>query len=592
MSLSPKPNASTPSTGTITPIKDVDDIILDEYRRSPQFVYVQERVRKLPPPAKIQTDKFNWNKGIFREKGVPIPIALATQFALALLMVVVPVVLVHGKLIPGAYPLFSQTPPTAPSLVVEILRVIILIGIPYTVYVAIQAGICFIPWITYKSYKASKTEVHEALRTKIEYVLGMREYVGMAVSGTILAAVARILYPHPPPPPTPQLPQGQETPLDITAITSWLSSHANRPYQLYFTNAGLAICIILWVLFVEKFIVRMVAARYHSHGLALRIQINKFARKVTKSIYDYFMETHPELRYKKYDAGMLIYTTLGKETVSKEDFFPYMDEPEAIRYFSILDPDVMGALNQDQFLAAIDSIDLEQSAIDRAFLDQTRIIGRFDNLLMSIVWLLSILILVMIFDPSTRIIIGVMFSFVAGFVFLFQGLAKQAFESIVFVLFTHPFDADDTVYIDEVMYRVHELGLWTSSYLTNGGQLTYIANRTLIVKPIVNLRRSPLMSEFITISVMPTTSKEKIRQLEGRLIDWLKENQRDFVPVMFIRGFKVMDKEHMLLEMNVSHRSNFNDYNKREFRNRKFVMRLKELIQELGIELSPPLVAR
>jgi hypothetical protein len=63
------------------------------------------------------------------------------------------------------------------------------------------------------------------------------------------------------------------------------------------------------------------------------------------------------------------------------------------------------------------------------------------------------------------------------------------------------------------------------------------------------------------------------------------------VPNIFIRGFRIHDKEHMILEFTLSHRSNFNNMMKREQRTKKFMFFLREAIQELKIELSPPLRA-
>lgn len=589
----------TPPNGDISPINDIDDIILDEYRKSPQFVYAQERVKRLPPPLKLKLDKFNWNKGYFREQGLPLPVTLGSGLLLALLMTITPPVLVYGKLIPNAYPLFSTSAPVNLNVLVEILRGVFLAGVPLLVFILIQITICLIPYLTFKAYRARNLDVEEKLRIRIEQFLSIREYLGYSAASIVLAVLAQFLYPLPAAPTTAPVVTaatggGKEAKaaVPLEAVQSWVQSYRQRPYQFYVTNGSLALAVIYALLFVEKLLVRMVAYRYHAHGLDIRIHINKFARHITSQLKKHFLSIHPELEDRNWDNGLIIFSSIGKQSISREDFYPYMDEADAVRYFTVIDPDVVGSLSMDQFLAAIDSLYLEQSAIDRAMLDQSRIIARFDGLLMIFFWIAAIIVTMLVMDPSTRLLIGIMFSFVGGFFFLFSNLAKQAFESIVFVLFTHPFDADDYVIIDNIVYRVHELGLWESSYVTIEGQLTYMPNRILSSKAIVNLRRSPIMTEFVSLSVMPTTSREKIRKLELKLIEWLKENQRDYVPVMFIRGFKVIDKEHMILDLSISHRSNFNDMVKKEFRSRKFVLYLRECITELGIELSPPLAAR
>lgn len=602
-----------------TPIADIDDIVLDEHRRSPQFIFVQEQVKKLPPPGKVQTDLFNWKYGHFRGTGSPLVVRIGVQLLVALLLCSSVIVVEFTDWIPDGYTLFSRSTPVKLDFVVETLRFFFLVGVAFLFYVVSQSVICLIPWLTYRACKQQNTEPNEILRSKIEQLLSIRYYVGYAVFGLVIALMSRILYPY-----------NAEAIMDESATKAFvkvlketaqdvkakaaeagqdeksasdnaaaaneiikmaknLKSFTRQPFQYFVASGCLAIGLVTAVLLVEKILVRLVSHRYHSHGLALRINVNRFARKVTKQLREYFLQRDPSLHNKQWDAGVLIYNCIGKETISQEDFYDYMSETEASRYFSILDPDLQGSLGKDQFLAAIDGLYLEQSAIDRAFNDQNRIIERFDRLLMSAVWIISVFITVICLNPPIRFLITICAGVIGSTAFMFQDTIKSVFKSIVFILFTHPFDADDWIIIDDALYNVHELGLWTSTYKCQSGQVVYISNLSLVNKPIINLRRSPIMNEFIQISIMPTTTRAQIQNLEATLLQWLKEHQRDYVPTLFIRSVKMTDKEHLTLEMNLAHRSNFNDQIKKDFRSRKFMFRVKECLEELNIELSPPL---
>lgn len=584
----------SPDSLAITPIQDVDDIILDEHRKSPQFVYVQERVKHLPPPVKFQNDRFNWYKGNFRDTGIPLALSLSTQLFLASLLTIVPILLTYGKHIPDTYPLFSTSPPVKTEFWTEILRATVLVGAPYALYVSVQIVICLIPWVIFHAYRAKRKDIHEPLRLTIEHLLNLRQYLGYASAAILLAGLARLFYPMAAIPQNIVQEGAEAIAIDKIpeSLAQKLKEYKSRPYQFYVNSGSLAFALVCCILLIEKVIVQVVSNRYHAHGLSVRIQINKFARRVTSSLADYFITQDPSLANNGYDKGMIIFSVMGKELLRKEDFFPYMDEPEAIRYFSILDPDSIGSLTQDQFLSSIDSLYLERSAIDRAYTDQNRIVGRFDRMMMLFVWIVSVVVVILALDPSMKVLLGFGVSILAGFIVLFAGMAKQAFESIVFILFTHPFDADDSVIIDDVYYRVEELGLWVSSYITCSGHLVYMSNLSLTKKAIINLRRSPIMNETFTLSIMPSTSRDKLRQLEEKILGWLKENQRDYVPVIFIKGFKVIDNEHMHVDITLSHRSNFNDMTKKDFRSRKFVLQLKQLIEELSIQLSPPIAPK
>lgn len=551
-------------------------------------------MQKLPPSQKLRLDIYDWKKGGFYEGGVTLWIGLFVKLLLAVILSLGPPILVYMNLVPNAYPLLSMTPPNSYDAIVEALRFIWLIGVSYLVYVITQIVLCIIPSIAFYVYKVPNVDMHQSVRRSVETLLSLRTYIGYAAGGAVLAAFGRALYPQPSTTAAVAAAAAAGGPKAAKKVTLALiqqdfSAYIQRPPQFFIANACLSIGIICGILLFEKVVVKAVAHRFHAHGLAHRIEINKFARKVTKGLREHFLgsKTLPKSK----TNGEIIFDTLGKAELSKEDFYAYMDESEAIRYFNVIDPDMVGSLDRGQFIAAIDSLYGEQSAIDRAFLDQTKIIDKFDRLLMAVVVILSILVVCTILEPPIDFLLTSLVALVIGLVVVFGATARTAFESIIFIIFTHPFDADDMIVVDDVYYLVEELGLWNSTFVTTSGQLVYIPNVLLASKPIVNLRRSPIMSELISFSVLPTTSQDKVKKLEERLLQFLKANLRDYVPNIFIRGFRIRDKEHMQLEFTLSHRSNFNNMMKREQRTKRFMFFLREAIQELKIELSPPLKA-
>ena len=604
------PLLTPPPIGSPTPVQDIDDIVLDEHRRSPQFVYVQEQVRKLPPPAKVVLDRFNWRQGFYRKEGKSLVTEYSIKFAVSLFMVFGPMILVRlifGESVFGTKAETAVAAAAAPLSVAmsrfkEVLRFIFFIGVPYMSYVALQSAICFLPWAIFKIFRAKREDPPEELRSRVEELLAARIRMGYALFGLVLWLLAQVMYPAVSPESMKAAKKAlkkavkkeaeEEGKLDIMKITTEMAAYFARDMNFFFLYGSLAVAATSWILLAEKLLILMVAHRFHSHGLQTRITINKFARRVTRSLQGYFLEANPDLANRNWDMGVLIWEVMGKENISKEDFFPFMDESEATRYFSILDPDAVGTLTKDQFLAAVDGLYLEQSAIDRAFLDQTRIIDRFDSLMMAVAGIASAFLTIVILEPPVDVLISILIGVIGSLFFMFKDTLVMAFRSIVFVIFTHPFDADDAVVIDEVFYRVHEIGLWTSTFITNEGHLIYMNNLSLSMKPIVNLRRSPIMTESIAISVLPTTSRDQISKLESKLLRWLEKHKRDYVPSIFVRGVRVTDKEHMRLEMSLSHRSNFNDQVKKDFRSRKFMLYLMEAVAEVRIELSPPLISQ
>lgn len=533
--------------------------------------------------------QFDWANGRFYSAGAPLWIRFTLQFLVALLMTAAPPILTYMKLVPGAYPLLSLAPPVQPNAVVEGLRAVWLLGLGALVYVGAESALCLLAWGTWAYGHVEGKDVSETVAHKIEQTLSIRQNFGYAWMGAAMAVFSRVLYPQPV---VVVRTATKATGEVIAEFVSTVEEYVSRSPQFFVANSCLAFAIIMGALLCERLLIKTIAHRFHSTGLSERIESNRFARKITKAIRRHALQgTKPnaQLRAK---SGQVIFDHFHKHTLSVGDFATLMDDELARRYFGLLDQEMLGALNRAQFLEAVERLYEEQAAIDRTFLDQCCIIDKLNSLLMVIVGLVSFFAAMLVMDMPVRFLLTVVIAIVGSTAYIVHGMAKSAFDSIVFIIFTHPFDYGDLVIIGEHTYRVQELGLWTSAYNSTGGQLVYIANKTLINTPIVNLRRSPVMDESVQLMVLPSTSAAKIKELEALMVAWLKENEREYVPKLTITGFRITDREHMQLKLSICHRANFQDMERKNMRARKYMLQLKELIAALGIELSPPLLPK
>ncbi len=555
---------------------------------------------------RLPTDSFDWKHGWFKEEGLPLWLNLLLQFLFSLLMITTPPIISQMKLVKGAYPLLCSTPPIQPNAIMETLRVVWLLGGATMIYFFIQLFLCIVPYVTFKLAEWRCVPVEDAVRQSIEQTWSIREYFGLAGAGIALAVFSKILYPELEistdlvsavvskvvSEEKDEKDKGKIHIPDIITVSKNLENYFQNSTQFFVKRGCLAFAVVAFLVLFEKLILKAVTHRYQSHSLEDRIASNKFARKIIQALKKYIISnTKLKKSEKKCKNRDLIFNFIGKSTVTADDFAVYMNADVAKRFFSILDPDNLTELNRCQFCCAVDAVYHERASIDKAFLEQSNILGKFDNLLMVIVWIVSFLVLFMVMEPPIKFLITLCITLIGGLMFMFQATAKQAFESIVFVIFTHPFDCDDWVIIKDKHYQVHEVGLWTSIFVSSDGKLCYMSNKSLVSLPITNLRRSPLMSEKILVSLKPNTPQERIQTLEAKLIQWLKDNDREFVPSLMIRDIKLVDKDHMRIEIPLSHKSNFNDMDRKEMRTRKFMFYLKEAIGELEIELSPPLRA-
>ena len=195
----------------------------------------------------------------------------------------------------------------------------------------------------------------------------------------------------------------------------------------------------------------------------------------------------------------------GSEIISANDLHGYLPDADIEKYFEMLDPEAHGDLRRSEFSLAVRHFFEEREALSRTVTDQTRIINKVDRLLLVFfvfVWIIAAMI---VFNVSATTALATIGSAGVAFTFVFSSAARTAFESIVFVIFTHPFDVGDKVLIKNEIYVVKELGLWSSTFYGPGRRITYITNSVLRSQMIVNVRRSPLQNEVITIKVHPET---------------------------------------------------------------------------------------
>ncbi len=96
---------------------------------------------------------------------------------------------------------------------------------------------------------------------------------------------------------------------------------------------------------------------------------------------------------------------------------------------------------------------------------------------MGISIILTVIFSLKIYNLDIATSITPFLTILLGFSFIFGGSAKTAFDSLIFVFSTHPFDAGDRVVIDgyEGSYCIQEITLYTTTLRTSG-RILYIPN--------------------------------------------------------------------------------------------------------------------
>lgn len=278
-------------------------------------------------------------------------------------------------------------------------------------------------------------------------------------------------------------------------------------------------------------------------------------------------------------------TSPEQDEIVVENFLPYFSsEKEAQLAFSLFDKDGNGDISKSEMRNVITEIAIEKQSIEDSLCDVAKAVGALDYFLGAIFVFLYILLAFTIFKVPVETFISTILAFLLPTTFIFGASLKNTFESIIFLFITHPFDVGDRVDIDTDSYVVKSMSINSTALTRIDGKVVYAPNTVLANKFIHNVRRSGRQSEKIVLKVDIKTSNEEIGELEKRLILFLREHNRDFIPKLSIVIQDVLLAENvMLLTMNVEHKSNFQDGGKKIQRRNRFMHALRDTLEQVGI---------
>jgi small-conductance mechanosensitive channel len=145
--------------------------------------------------------------------------------------------------------------------------------------------------------------------------------------------------------------------------------------------------------------------------------------------------------------------------------------------------------------------------------------------------------------------------FILAFGFMFKDTFKRTFESFCFILAEHPYDVGDVVSIDNSLYTVVKIEIFTTIFRKEPDALiTYIPNCILATKSIHNLQRSAMALDTLLLTLPASTSMSRIGELQGRVRDFLAQSVPTFTGHVQIVPFELKEQK-----MNVRVESRYQD---------------------------------
>ncbi|KAI0633263.1 Mechanosensitive ion channel-domain-containing protein [Trametes polyzona] len=274
----------------------------------------------------------------------------------------------------------------------------------------------------------------------------------------------------------------------------------------------------------------------------------------------------------------------GAEHLQVEDierFFRSREEADAA--FAIFDKDMNGDVKRDEIEMACMELHREQLAIEHSMRDLDSAVGRLDNILMSLYFVIVILIFAVALEASLATLITSAGTLVLGLSWLIGGSLAEVLTSIIFLFIKHPYDVGDRVTIGEKTYTVKEMRLLSTIFLDSNSCQVQAPNTWMNTQLIHNIRRSPQMSETFEFDVSFGTTFEQIEKLRDVMIAFLKNERRDFQPIFDVYVVDIPGQTKMTLRADIKYKSNWQQGTLKAQRRNKWICALKTSMAKVKI---------
>ncbi|KAG8976703.1 hypothetical protein FRB90_009050, partial [Tulasnella sp. 427] len=209
------------------------------------------------------------------------------------------------------------------------------------------------------------------------------------------------------------------------------------------------------------------------------------------------------------------------------DFYPaYATADEARDAFRVFDKDDNGDITRAEIKTSIMKVYKERRFLARSLRDVGAAVATLDRLMLCVFLIILIFIALPIFGVSIKSSFSSIYTVFIAASFIFKNAASNAFDSIMFLFVTHPFDTGDRCFIENENLVVRKMGLFATTFTRVDGSQTYYFNSMLLTKFIMNARRSDKMGEVMEMQINWRTPQWKLDALEKKINEWIDSDEK------------------------------------------------------------------
>lgn len=286
--------------------------------------------------------------------------------------------------------------------------------------------------------------------------------------------------------------------------------------------------------------------------------------------------------------------TTGESVIKMIDIARFFNsDAEAKQVFTVLDRDNNQSCTWEDVESSVLGIHEERIRLLASLHDVDSAVLKLDNFFMSFYLFLSCVIIAALLSTKISTLLASLGTILLGLSWLIGSTAQESLASVVWVFGKHPVDVGDTIEVPGLLcesksestgsFIVEEIQLLSTILKTMSGRQIQVSNYQLAQKPIINIRRSGPMEEDFTLSVEYDTPFAKIELLRKKMMEWILEQRRDFLPGLNIELQFVSDQSKLDLILDIRYKSNWQDEHLKAKRKNKWIVALKESMAQLQI---------
>ncbi|KIM30449.1 hypothetical protein M408DRAFT_66234 [Serendipita vermifera MAFF 305830] len=275
---------------------------------------------------------------------------------------------------------------------------------------------------------------------------------------------------------------------------------------------------------------------------------------------------------------------MGAEVVKLGDIEEYFNgHDEAVSAFAMFDRDGNGDATREEMELACMDLHREKLALASSMRDIDSAVGRLDNILMTIYVAVAAIVFAVTLDAAVSTLLTGAAGFLLALSWLIGASMQEVLASIIFLFVKVMYDVGDRVDIDGTTFTVKEIRLLSTVFIDTRGCQVQAPNVVLNGKFIYNHRRSQQMSEPYTYDVAWDVTFEQLEALRARMLAFVKEERRDYLPVFDVVVDNFTDQSKLSLKSDIKYKSNWQQGALKVQRRNKWICALKVALKETKI---------